>query len=156
MNMLLCHFFIWSLSGFFVMTSLFVFFIRRADGVHFALREKKQQELPSVTKMSLGLLPRAIFETLGKYFYIWTSKPVNNIYLLTKCEVCICLRFWGKVASSSFSCLFLRCFWLFVFGGCHGLFFYVNSKSPACSTTKHGPQIDQSYCVIPLEVALAI
>ena len=34
-------FLIWSLSGFFVMTSLFVFFIRRADGVHFALREKK-------------------------------------------------------------------------------------------------------------------
>ena len=53
-------FLIWSLSGFFVMTSLFVFFIRRADGMHFALREKKksftvlvgpyiEKYLPSVT-----------------------------------------------------------------------------------------------------------
>ncbi len=35
--------------------------------------------LASVSKTSLGLKPRAVFETSTKYFSIWTSQPVNNI-----------------------------------------------------------------------------
>ncbi len=38
--------------------------------------------LPSVMKMALGLRPRAIFMTSGKYLPIRTSRPVNNIYIL--------------------------------------------------------------------------
>ena len=40
--------------------------------------------LPSVMKMALGLRPRAIFMTSGKYLPIRTSRPVNNIYVFVK------------------------------------------------------------------------
>ena len=49
----------------------------------------------SVSKMSPGLPPRAIFETAGKYFYIRAYKQVNNIYgfkvpLMALCILHIC------------------------------------------------------------------
>ncbi len=43
--------------------------------------------LPSVMKMALGLRPRAIFMTSGKYLPIRTSRPVNNIYI----SIALCL-----------------------------------------------------------------
>ena len=37
----------------------------------------------SVSKTSLGLRPRAVFETSTKYFPVRASHPVNNIYIFS-------------------------------------------------------------------------